>query len=782
MTGTGTAGARQGAKNSTQLEASADNLKAVEDMKSKLVEKENEAEALRAQITSFGEIITELQDKLDNQGAGDDTYDRNSKEENADTLQSLELDHDAALALVQTQITKLTKELRVSEAEFQEAIQTGDTSRIEVEKSRKTLETLQAENEKKLAEIDIELLKALDDHAGQIQELRKKTEAQQRSGTALNSSHESIVAELQNKIDELTTSLAVLESSNEGKLRSEREVHVATVGAIKNEMLELKAILDASSAAETTAISELTTKLANANHEMVKMQSTATNAQNALADKASEILDLKTMHDQRMRQISQDYENEIESLRGDAFFKRKFEELEGQHNDLKIAMAEATDIHGRALAAAHEEHAAALHSAESAQREHLISLETLRQSHAEEREAGHATAAANKEAFAIELETLNAHHAKQLCLQMQHSDAAAATQLEESNRLHALEVEILEKKHADDVEQLLIAHESDIAATKSAVDGTYEVEISTLRNNLNELNIELERAASSSEDRFESYKRELHENHVAEVDKLIAMQTETMASLKADGAEAKKDLEELAASHTQALEKLVTDYRSNSNMSEEKLSQQIAIMADMQAALDNAQESLVDSESEVRELSQQLAQEKMERITALAELDAAKNSKADTSVIEALQIQLAVARKEYDESLSVAIFNLQAKQDELDSTKMELSASQTELAQRKNDLELANELSQAEKAEAFARQNTFEADYQDLNDSMTALVEEANSTTRDLKARVEELESYIAEKAKILEEMQAQLKVRDAELAEAKVLCATNISAQDCVH
>lgn len=85
--------------------------------------------------------------------------------------------------------------------------------------------------------------------------------------------------------------------------------------------------------------------------------------------------------------------------------------------------------------------------------------------------------------------------------------------------------------------------------------------------------------------------------------------------------------------------------------------------------------------------------------------------------------------------------------DEHLATKSQLESTLAELSKQKEELSKASE--------------TAQADYKDLNDSMTQLVEEANRKAADAEAR--------------LSEVNAQLKVKDAELAEAKLAKPTPV-------
>jgi chromosome segregation ATPase len=149
-------------------------------------------------------------------------------------------------------------------------------------------------------------------------------------------------------------------------------------------------------------------------------------------------------------------------------------------------------------------------------------------------------------------------------------------------------------------------------------------------------------------------------------------------------------------------------------------------------------------------------------MTALAELDAAKSVKPDTSAADALKEQLSTAQTSHDSALA-------AKDSELEALKASLLSSQDQLTSMQEDLDLSKKELEAYRGEADAKAKTHQADYKDLNESMTALVEEAEKKVKGLEGQLEDATAKIGEFEKKIEEYQAQMKVKDAEIAEAKV-------------
>ncbi|PKK42624.1 hypothetical protein CI102_13338 [Trichoderma harzianum] len=186
----------------------------------------------------------------------------------------------------------------------------------------------------------------------------------------------------------------------------------------------------------------------------------------------------------------------------------------------------------------------------------------------------------------------------------------------------------------------------------------------------------------------------------------------------------KQQLDELQAVYRQ-METALDESKAKSASLEEQLSAQTATTGSLQESLQKMQEQLVAAQAEADEANQQLAQEKMERMVALAELDAVKRPQDST-----------------------ALNNLKA---ELASVRAELQATQAEL----------------KKKEDVARN-----DYNDLNDSMTTLLEEANKKSTESQLQVEQFMKKLEDADDKYDQLLAQFKIKNAELAEAEAQAA----------
>jgi chromosome segregation ATPase len=154
----------------------------------------------------------------------------------------------------------------------------------------------------------------------------------------------------------------------------------------------------------------------------------------------------------------------------------------------------------------------------------------------------------------------------------------------------------------------------------------------------------------------------------------------------------------------------------------------------LQAEIAKTNSSLLKAQDELDALKQDLAHEKMEKASAQADLEAVKSKKPDTSEADALRKELQTLKDQHQAALMTAQQESAKATEEHLATKASLEKAEAELSRQKQESE---------------------SDYKDLHDSMTQLVEEANKKAADVEARLKEAE--------------ANLKVKDAELAEAKV-------------
>jgi hypothetical protein len=151
--------------------------------------------------------------------------------------------------------------------------------------------------------------------------------------------------------------------------------------------------------------------------------------------------------------------------------------------------------------------------------------------------------------------------------------------------------------------------------------------------------------------------------------------------------------------------------------------------------------ALKEAQAELDALKMDLAKEKSAKAEAEADLDALKTKKPDTSEADALRKELQALKDQHQASLMTSQQESAKATEEHLATKEALAKAQAEAASLKEASE--------------TKQETSKADFNDMHDSMTQLVEEA---TRK-----------VAERDALLQELEAKMKVKDAEIAELKV-------------
>ncbi|KAL6791177.1 hypothetical protein GGI42DRAFT_187147 [Trichoderma sp. SZMC 28013] len=633
----------------------------LDELNSKLADKDKEIETLKTELTTFESTVAELRQQLET--SGQQAEDGGSNEEQKDTPDEPKTDYDAIIRDLEAQLQEKADKLSAVDAELTEAAHAKEQGGETLEALQKELESLKLENQ--------ERIKATESQGGEALE-------------ALQKELEALKLENQEKIKEAEASA----DSDKLKIQSELAARDAELEATRKSEAEL--------------------------------QSTVGELKATLTSKDEEVSSLKAMHDERLKQISQDYENEIESLRGDAFFKRRFEELEKQHNELQTSVAQDSEQHAKALAEAEERHLSAVSILETKQAEYEAELDKIRNLHAEELTSAKTSAAEALDAHVKELDAIKARCDEQLRLALADGEASSVEFSKSLQTSHEKLVDELKRQHEEEKQELVAAHQSNL----TAASGQHESALAALQSELEQATALLEKTKASNIQELEEAKRELHGTHAAEIEKLAAAHTDASFSLKEEGLQMKQQLDELQAVYRQ-METALDDSKAKNASLEQQLSAQAATAGTLQESLQKMQEQLVAAQAEADEANQQLAQEKMERMVALAELDAVKRPQDST-----------------------ALNNLKA---ELASVRAELQATQAEL----------------KKKEDVARN-----DYNDLNDSMTTLLEEANKKSTESQLQVEQFMKKLEDADDKYDQLLAQFKIKNAELAEAEAQAA----------
>lgn len=845
-----TGASRPSTRTSVRSEAHPDSPKILDELTFKLTERDKEIESLKVELGAFESTVTELRQQLE--GSSQQLDEGESPSESKATPDGSKTDYDAAIRDLEAQLQEKAEKLRTVDDELIEAVRIKDEGGEALEALKKELENLKVQNEEKLKATETQLEQTRQDYAAQVEKLQAsipdkadsdkadsdKTDAD-KTDADLRLAFEAGIQNLQDQVDELTASKADLESTINA-ITSERDALTSKLSDLENEISDVKSRLaisetaaksaEASKDDEKSVVAKIQSDLTNRETELESARKVETELQNTIGDmkatltgRDEEISSLKTMHDERLKQISQDYENEIESLRGDAFFKRKFEELEKLHSDLQASLTEETEKHTNALAESEERRSSALSSLESKGLEYEEQLASMRRRHDEELTAAKNQALETLDGHAKELESIKARYDEQLRLALADGEATSV----EQNGFHEKVLDDLKKLHEEEKQGLLAAHQSTLTVTSSQ----HAEELAALHTKLEEVAAQLENAKSTSAEEYEVSKQELLSLHAAEIEKLTTAHADAMAALKEEGLQITQKLEELTVAYTQmetslseakALnasfeatldeakaqnassratldeakaqsasleeqlslqtstnatlqaslktveEQLSLQTSTNATLQaslktvEEQLSLQSSTNATLRASLKAAQEHLVFVQAEADDVGQQLALEKVERMTTLAELDAVQTAKPDTTAINTLKTELIATTKTFQDALTVVKAELKSTRDNLADMEERYTATRQSLILTSKDLDELRITSEM-------KEKTAHADYSDLNDSMTALVEEASKKVKESEMNAEQLKKNLVEADIKNGQLQAQLKIKDAELAEAEV-------------
>lgn len=329
------------------------------ELKAKLAEGNAEIETLKTQVKSSEETIAQLREQVASGGGapGDgDGAEGRALKENEEALASLQSEHESAVAGLETRLSEFHDKLQAAEGELDklrsdlaEAMGSKEATESELEALKQSVEAIKAENDEKLKASETAFQKTQDDHASKMDELKASLADQHKSvleeletkhkgeiekGVAdalsheaaineLKSQHESAVAELQKKVDDLTASQTALESANSDKARSEQQAHNTKIAELEGELAKLKARLDVSGKATETAQAEMK----SANGQLAQAQGNLA----AVKEEAAAALQAKT--DEAMKKLEEG--------------EKRMDEFEAQ---LKVKEAELAEAKAKAAA------------------------------------------------------------------------------------------------------------------------------------------------------------------------------------------------------------------------------------------------------------------------------------------------------------------------------------------------------------------------------------------------------------------------------------------------
>ncbi|KAI9736563.1 MAG: hypothetical protein M1818_006074 [Claussenomyces sp. TS43310] len=714
--------------------------------------------------------------------------------------------HAAALAAMNAELEG-TKEVNASEMSKKEGEIADLTSKLnEASIASSELKSLQTEHENRAKDLEAELASSRAQHAASLEDLKKSmTNEHEAALTALSLSHqaelerrisdstksyearlkelidqhESEKGNLKRNLEDAVSSHAALVAANKESSESGLKEHVASIARLEAELTTLKSSSKEDQKALASAKKELATitpkldlaekslaalsekyevlqaknvegeeALVAANEEALKAKQEVVSLQKmmdafdeeskskddmynktkaelaattkSLDDLNKELPLIQEKHRKELETVSADYEKEIAALEGNSGFKDKYEQLRTEHEELVKSRAEAIENYTTSSNKLKQDHSAALELLKNNDLAHEKALEALKATHAKDLDEAY-----DKAVVA--------------------GDSSHAADLKEIQDSQAKAIAILEEKHVTSRTSLV----SEIDLRKAAED---------------ELRAEIAKTAASIQDahlELDAVKLDLAMEKSAKV----AAQAELDAALnkKPDTTEVDflrkelqflKDQHEVALADVQqestkatadhlaakeALERLQADLDAALNQKPDT-SEAEALRKDLQTLKDQHEVAITAAKQESSEATAESLSAKEALVKAQADLAAALSKKPDTSEAEHLREDLQALKDQHQAAL------MTAQQESAKATEEHLAT--------KEALENAQAAATAHKEAAEAKDKISEADYKDMHDSLTQLVEEANKKAVDKEALVAELE--------------ANLKVRDAELAEAK--------------
>lgn len=744
--------------------------------------------------------------------------------EASEALEKLKKEHEGALAALNNDLTSSKAAHASATATTYEKESEVAILKVQIRNDTEALETRKDEHKATLAELKESIT---GEHEAAIQALKTAHEedlskaksdvvyVHEKNVSDLTSKHKATISELKNKIEKAGAATLALEESHKEKIESHQSQSEANVAKLESQIAELKANagaesdstakstkeieelsvkhaaaeknlssvqeeltavsktlegLQAKSAQDEKALTVATSELSDAKEEVISLQKMmetfdaestskdevhnkikselATTAK-SLEEKTKEISLLTERHQKTLKAVSDDYQQEIDHLQGAAGVREEYEALKVQYEELSKSHELLLKSHSTAIEQIKQDHALAIVKFDISQSAQQKDLEDLKASH--EIALADLKKSINEEHIAA-MQALKSTHEFQ-------TDAAYDRAIEASSMSHAADMEQVLAKHDDFVSELKKLHASTQAAAL-ADDESSKTSENALKAQVAEQKAALEKIQSEFDAIVANLATEKTSKSSiqAELEALNKAVISEQAAKAASGAELKSTSDELARlrSELTALdsefikekkEKISAISLADAELTEarESLAKAQAEVAEHKKAVAAAAKAaegdsskfpkaLADAEAERDELAQQLAVEKMDKIVAQADLEAALSKKPDNSEANGLRKELQALKDQHQAALMTA---------QQESAK----ATEEHLATKAESEKIRRELS-SQKAESTS-------DYKDMHESLTQLIEESNKKSVDLEARLKETEAH--------------LKVKETELAEAKV-------------
>jgi chromosome segregation ATPase len=720
----------------------------LEDSETRVVE-------LQREITLSQEKLLELGKQIEDEATRVTETEEAIRAQHNEIVEKLHSKYKADVQSLQAELAEAeTAKAAAQESSLKaiEEAQQAATAKVALE-TAEALEKFRAEHASEVSAKAEALEKLKAEHASALEVLNAelaRAKGANTSAAGVTAERESEIAALKSQIEQDNEKLEVLKAEHQSALtalkKSLAEEHESAVTALKSgHAADLaKGSTDATSAyekqvAELTQRHEATTKELQTRIEeavaisaalevshKLKLDSYQTESSAAISKLEAKIVALKA-------KAEADSESLAKSSKEITELKEKSESTQKQlvlaEKDLSAAAKKlealeaqsAKDV--KALATAQSELAAAKQEATSLQK--IIDTfdadgkskdELHNKVKAELAAAAKSLGDKTKEISSLqekhrkELETISNDYEKEI--EALQSNSGVKEELEALK----LDYEALTKSHNDataahvvGLEQLKSSHSTAIAAHAKELE------------NLKKANAA---AIVALDDRETTHKKALDDLKTLHARNLDEAHDRAMTAGHAAHA---SELVQLQASHTDAINALKEQH-------EAILASALSDAEKHKVDIAKSNDSLLKVQAELNAVQQALALEKTQKASALADLDAAINKKPDTSEADGLRKELQALKDQHQATLKAAQQESAKATEEQLATKSALEKLQAEIGRQK--------------AESSS-------DYRDMHGFLTQLVEEANKKAADAEARLKETEAIV--------------KVKDAELAEAKV-------------
>jgi chromosome segregation ATPase len=690
-----------------------------------------EAEALRVTVaeehirTEHHDMVNKLRAQVESQRDESENALSSARE----SAQKDNADHVAALASITADLTSAKEAYEHASQEKQAEIDDPkinlEGAKTDVQSLTAKLSSVEAENAARLAEFQEKLSAVEAEHTAETDGLKKSLAEEHQAAVA------GIIRSHQTEVEVLK---ADTKSAHEAETRDLTGRHQSALKTLQQQLDDVRGAADAQAKASSTSSESLEA-------ELKSLSEKSKSDKEALADALAEVEALK---------------QKLATVNGD------LNESNKQNKELQDKVVSL----GEAAGTAETEIVSLKKDLDTLDQESKSMDDVQRKL-----KADLAAALKNVEDKNKEMSTLNEKHDKELQtisndymkeIEALEGNSGYKDKYDEVNKKYEELLKAKEessKSHAEEMGLLKKDHETTAAALKAK-----EAELAKVSKSLDDRDAALEDAQSllhAKEAEHRKALEDLNANNAAHEEALSHVkaahakeleETRTKATTAGDADHATQ-VEKLKAQHAQEIVSLTSQHesaRASLTADFEKARSDVGPLVEEIKTLQVAQKK---DAAELDELTVALAKEKAEKAEAQAALDAIKNKKPDTSEVDALRNQLQELQDAHQTALRKAEEERAEANKDAETTRQALAKAHADAAAQKATLEQV--------------ERTSIADYKHMHDSMTELVEEATAKTAEAAAETTKLEGILAE-------LEANLKVKDAEIAELKVrpLCS----------